>query len=223
MDSAASKLETVAQAAGEMGKEGPPTSEDAGLGQDNNADSPLLELPGELRNRIYEAVFEDHIVRVAVIDGRQKRSKPQIVDHPLLLVCRQVRAEARGLFFSLSTFRLETRMGAMPCLDRLRPPFIGLITKIDIDDTPFLKRHEEKHKRILSPRALIDIADDAQFELFWFRDCVGRRLRISSTVRVRGAFLLPSGSFTFSEDPYLACCDALKSSNCKNRMPARNS
>jgi len=62
--------------------------------------SPLLKLPPELRNRIYELVFLD-----------QQPQNLLAGDHPATRTCRQIRSDSIDLFYSISNFRL-----VVPCI-----------------------------------------------------------------------------------------------------------
>lgn len=58
------------------------------------SDSSLLALPAELRNRIYDLVFEDCIQDVTI-----RRPKSQTPSN-LLLTCKQAYQEAIGIYYS---------------------------------------------------------------------------------------------------------------------------
>lgn len=65
------------------------------------SDPPLLKLPPELRNRIYDAILLSNnpiIVRI-------ERPGPKWQPPPLLQTCHQDRAEAIGIYFAGNTFR----------------------------------------------------------------------------------------------------------------------
>lgn len=64
-------------------------------------DSPLNRLPAELRNRIYELVFDKHDVIPTV--PLRKLSKY----NGLTRTCRQIRKETHGMFFALNKFELK--------------------------------------------------------------------------------------------------------------------
>ncbi|KAI4714359.1 hypothetical protein J4E89_000038 [Alternaria sp. Ai002NY15] len=72
------------------------------IARDNQINSPLLRLPGELRNRIYECVFFDAEVNVTHPDwnwngrgGRQVQSQIHV-----LATCQQIRHEATSIFWN---------------------------------------------------------------------------------------------------------------------------
>lgn len=65
--------------------------------------SRLLTLPPELRNRIYEYVFLDHLLAWHLDGSGQKARKiPSI-----LQTCHNIRNEAKSLFYSDETFTME--------------------------------------------------------------------------------------------------------------------
>jgi hypothetical protein len=65
--------------------------------------SPLLRLPGELRNEIYAYALCGHLF------GRPQRLKKPVEQHTtsLLLVCRQIHNEARDFLFKNNTFLIH--------------------------------------------------------------------------------------------------------------------
>ena len=76
--------------------------------------SPLLQLPGELRNKIHRDVFkqEGHILLVPSTVGPAPVMVCVIPDIDLLSTCRQFYDEARSTLFSDNTFMLSTQMDA---------------------------------------------------------------------------------------------------------------
>ena len=88
--------------------------------------SPLLRLPGELRNEIYTYVLGGHIFGYPF---RQRKFKPRtpVNEHiiSLLLVCRQTYHEARDFLFKHNTFIIhssETRSSRRISPPIYRPP-----------------------------------------------------------------------------------------------------
>lgn len=59
-------------------------------------DSPLLDLPAELRNNIYEMIFEDNIINV---EGEQPRAQAP----GLLVTCRQFYNEGIGVYYACAS------------------------------------------------------------------------------------------------------------------------
>jgi hypothetical protein len=73
----------------------------------NQRNSPLLRLPAELRNRIYELVF--HNTTLCVIQLRTlSLTMPASRSSGLLHTCRQTRNEASGILFSQAIFALDS-------------------------------------------------------------------------------------------------------------------
>ncbi|KAI7308404.1 hypothetical protein KC315_g13355 [Hortaea werneckii] len=65
-----------------------------------NADSPLMKLSPELRNRIYrEVLVSGAIVRMTDTYGNGEWSPPA-----LLHTCRRIRREASGIYYSMNAF-----------------------------------------------------------------------------------------------------------------------
>jgi hypothetical protein len=69
----------------------------------NQLNSPLLRLPGEIRNRIYEYTFSESVVVVS--DGYANRSYTRKNNTPLhiLATCQQIRHEATSFFWKHCT------------------------------------------------------------------------------------------------------------------------
>lgn len=68
----------------------------------------FLSLPGEIRNQIYEWVFRNEILTVGWHPRRFYKDASKAPTY-LLLLCRQIYAEANGLPFALSTFHIPER------------------------------------------------------------------------------------------------------------------
>ncbi|KAK4995285.1 hypothetical protein LTR66_004870 [Elasticomyces elasticus] len=66
----------------------------------NAANSPLLRLPGELRNKIYRMALIWGIARLQIQRGRDKQPA-------LIQVCRQIRREAFSIFFQEAPFQVD--------------------------------------------------------------------------------------------------------------------
>lgn len=62
----------------------------------------LLNLPPELRNRIYEYVLVNRCLKITV--SKEKHSQP-----PLLETCRQLREEASGIFYSQNELKMDVQ------------------------------------------------------------------------------------------------------------------
>ncbi|KAK3713455.1 rRNA-binding ribosome biosynthesis protein rpf2 [Vermiconidia calcicola] len=70
---------------------------------------PLLELPPELRNRVYEfAVLSPHVVNLKLWDTNGRYApwidQSLVAQAPLTKTCRQIRAEALAIIFSSTVF-----------------------------------------------------------------------------------------------------------------------
>lgn len=99
-----------------------------------NKASPLLRLPRELRDMIWEKVL-GHKTYVAVIHRRWKTKdgKPNL---SLLLSCRQIYWETALLPFQANIFQTELPVYQFPlhlCLARIKECFRSHITKLELD------------------------------------------------------------------------------------------
>ena len=65
--------------------------------QNQQQTSPLLRLPGELRNKIYHYVLEDHVTGIG---RKQWRNLKQWRKPALLRTCKELRSEALSLYYS---------------------------------------------------------------------------------------------------------------------------
>jgi len=72
--------------------------------EDGIMKSPLLELPPELRNRIYS----DVLVQATTVHVTTTTAKPNWNVPSLLHTCRQIRSEASGIYYSSNTFRFAS-------------------------------------------------------------------------------------------------------------------
>ncbi|KAH6637842.1 hypothetical protein C7974DRAFT_286440, partial [Boeremia exigua] len=68
----------------------------------NTTNSPLLRLPGELRNRIYELVLGGNVFPMTHLDLPRQPVNYRIFG--FLLVCRHIHREARWTVFETNTF-----------------------------------------------------------------------------------------------------------------------
>ena len=84
-------------------------------GEDSaSAKCPFLDMPPELRNRIYHlALVHDGVVHV----GRDSESL--VKEHSLLATCTRVRSEATGIYYAVNTFRTTDIMFAEDWLKQL--------------------------------------------------------------------------------------------------------
>lgn len=80
--------------------------------------SPLLQLPGELRNKILKNIFkqEDQILLVPYIGPPTGASSPVMIcavpDIAVFTICRQFHGEAKSSFLENNTFMLSTQVDA---------------------------------------------------------------------------------------------------------------
>ncbi|KAI8934135.1 hypothetical protein NX059_008890 [Plenodomus lindquistii] len=95
--------------------------------KENQKSSRLFRLPPELRNRIYDLVLAD-IATTRVIDLSKRADAPRRehtapYGHRLLYICRQIRSEAAGLYYSRTVFDFRKLTDWDACLDTI--PEIG--------------------------------------------------------------------------------------------------
>ena len=139
----------------------------------NQLDSPLLRLPGELRNAIYEQVLGNWDFRMVYIknaypqlglycrrageSGRWQRLTSALAT--LLFVCRQIYAEARYLLFTLNVFGGKTMWCLHKLLDRLNKDQRQRVANVRL----VLSRHNMvwgEKAEVVGPRLVT--ADDAR-------------------------------------------------------------
>jgi len=139
----------------------------------NQLDSPLLRLPGELRNAIYEQVLGNWDFRMVYIknaypqlglycrrvgeSGRWQRLTSALTT--LLFVCRQIYAEARYLPFTLNVFGGKTMWCLHKLLDRLNDNQRRRVTNVRLVLSRKNMAWDEKGKLIGSR---LVTADDAR-------------------------------------------------------------
>jgi len=108
----------------------------------------FTRLPPEIRNEVYKLLFVARsYVQICSPVHRRKRRPPQLDFTRLLLVNKQINAEAKTIFYSLNTFVIGNQDWAarhMPNLHALKAfisrvpkPCISIIAKIIIDMRAF--------------------------------------------------------------------------------------
>ncbi|CAK4034854.1 Hypothetical predicted protein [Lecanosticta acicola] len=97
---------------------------------------PLLELPGEVRKRIWERVFAHHVVDLPPAPGNLNGGLPHTLDPAapaILLVCKQTHAEAIGVYYRLSDFRAPHDFPLRMYLRQLPVAYFHLVQNISIE------------------------------------------------------------------------------------------
>lgn len=96
----------------------------------NQRNSPLLRLPGEIRNKIYEYTFSGTSVYARNLRPRRKDLRP----HPslVLLTCRQIRHEATARFYNFTTFVFEQCEDVCYLVGQVGRRRASIITTIDV-------------------------------------------------------------------------------------------
>jgi hypothetical protein len=104
----------------------------------------FLRLPPEIRNEVYKLLFVSNTnLRVSSPVHRRKRRPPQLDFTRLLLVNKQIDAEAKTIFYSLNTFIIGNREWASrervnlhalkAFISRVPKACISIIAKITIE------------------------------------------------------------------------------------------
>ena len=87
--------------------------------------SPLLSIPRELRDMIYEMAFQDCVVKV---NAKGKSSLPESIG--LLLACKQTSSEALIIYYSSTTAESRHLKGPMEWAERLPHEYFRQIPQI---------------------------------------------------------------------------------------------
>ena len=122
--------------------------------QANAKNSPLLRLPGELRNRIYEHALADSFIepmsyqRTVSRHPRESSNPPMSATVSLIRTCRQTRSEAEPLFFAHTTFGFDSRYDFHRFLAHVGPGKRELITSISLMfyTIETLEQHDGRYK-----------------------------------------------------------------------------
>ncbi|USW48564.1 hypothetical protein Slin15195_G018830 [Septoria linicola] len=98
----------------------------------NQSSSPLMSLPAELRNHIYELALSDTVVKIENF----REGYNSINRSPgLILTCHQICREALGLYYSVARFTMQ--YGEQSCLsswlDSIGQERSDLIKSIDVN------------------------------------------------------------------------------------------
>ena len=67
-------------------------------------DSQFLRLPPEIRNMVYELVFQDHVTMMPCYGKTTTIGSGKIIAPGLLRTCKQVHYEALSMYYNLATF-----------------------------------------------------------------------------------------------------------------------
>ncbi|KAJ4345396.1 uncharacterized protein N0V89_011526 [Didymosphaeria variabile] len=129
-----------------------PSAERQSIVEANQVNSPLLQLPGEVRNSIYHYVFANEVLRQTRTgpDWRSPNMKflPPLSFHDrqnprrprdqrnwlsLVLVCRQLYVEARILPFQQNAFSITRLRHICPLLRTMHPEQREKITEIQLE------------------------------------------------------------------------------------------
>ncbi|KAK3110783.1 hypothetical protein LTR53_014580 [Teratosphaeriaceae sp. CCFEE 6253] len=159
--------------------------------------STLLDLPPELRNLIYETLFEDHIAEWTF--GKFCKS-PNI-----LLACKRIYIEAISVFYCRATFRAQSLKLLESRLRRLRSCHRRMITRLDIDTQhSFTREGGFIADWGTTPRPkVVTIEEFAECYLTSFRDLLRqasslKELKIRS---LRASIRLPNSQLVWTSEP----------------------
>jgi hypothetical protein len=104
----------------------------------NQCNSPLLKLPAEIRNCIYEYAFArgsiDFMKDSASSDDSSPHSRKHQGASALIHVYRQVRHEALPIFYTNTTFHFSSLDQWLPALTRLGPYVYNPIRRIRVSE-----------------------------------------------------------------------------------------
>ncbi|KAH6879073.1 hypothetical protein BKA58DRAFT_453287 [Alternaria rosae] len=109
----------------------------------NQENSPLLRLPAELRNRIYNfALYRGtgcfdpppKVIKDTGRSGPWPTSNNDKSDLALLSTCRQVQSAASILYYALNTFRFKPSSSLDNFTSTLAPAKLNAVKSIDIDE-----------------------------------------------------------------------------------------
>ncbi|KAK5722873.1 hypothetical protein LTR17_014176 [Elasticomyces elasticus] len=175
--------------------------------------SSLMSLPPELRNLIYEKLFEDF---VADWIPCKFYTQPN-----LLLACKQIYGEAISVFYCTATFRAHNYNMLEKRIRRLRLCHRRLVQNLDIDTQAdfeklggFLYLSEEK-------RYIKEVDEYAEIELSKIRELLKtsslKELQIQS---LRASMKLPNGEIVWCADPTKALTAYEEAEKKKIKAPA---
>lgn len=170
---------------------------DNGPAVDSN-DSPLLNLPAELRNSIYELVFEDQGRVSTFVKGAQGKAPG------LLMACRQTYSEGINMYYHGSVLYVATRFKMRYIAagtQHLPPKFIANVRHILLSCASAEALGRAKHGRHASYRRL-DVATYAEKDL----ELLHRFLELSNAGdalirKVRYEVVGPGRERTFTSTP----------------------
>lgn len=103
---------------------------------------PILELPAELRNRIYEYTLTEpepielpqrnpaNAKGVSAKERKEDRKVPCLKEPPLLSTCRQIRRESLGIYFSCNIFEGFCINHCVSFLSNLSDEKLGMIRAV---------------------------------------------------------------------------------------------
>lgn len=174
-----------------------PKSDEASAVDSN--DYPLLNLPAELRNSIYELVFEDH-GRVFTFVKRARTKAPGV-----LMACRQTYSEGVGLYYNGSVLcvanRSEMRLIAART-QHLAPKFIANTCHILLSCAADEALEHAKHPRY-GPSVRLAIVRRAEQDLERLHRFIGLSNAEDALIRkVRYEIVGPGREKVFTSTPY---------------------
>ncbi|PVH94611.1 hypothetical protein DM02DRAFT_660888 [Periconia macrospinosa] len=106
----------------------------------SSAASPLLSLPGEIRNRIYQLVLaRNEPVHYVLKDDGELR-EPVEIPNPFRNVCKALRQETEALAVQLNTIQIEQRWTVLTGGDSIYKNFPALLQSIVGFPTEWMRR-----------------------------------------------------------------------------------
>jgi hypothetical protein len=139
----------------------------------------FLDLPGEIRNKVYDLIFEGHVLISRSYPIRERLEDPDVktrlrlawrpiyswpagthfyIRPDLLRVCRQVHNEAVTFLYANTTFRLESVLTLNKFLNVV--PAVGAIKKLEL-----------RHSTYGEPRLMEDRKWKQRHDKKWMKTC----------------------------------------------------
>ncbi|KAK3721093.1 hypothetical protein LTR37_003383 [Vermiconidia calcicola] len=115
----------------------------------------FLDLPREIRNKIYDHVFEDSTIKL--------QSKNRTEPPAILLTCMQIYTKAISPFYRCATFHFEEYSVGNSWVRCLPAKYTSILTQVRFDVGPYLTRTPERiEQRKLKAREAIACLDEFQ-------------------------------------------------------------
>ncbi|EME40837.1 hypothetical protein DOTSEDRAFT_37584 [Dothistroma septosporum NZE10] len=149
----------------------------------------LLEIPAEIRNKIWEATFTGTTIKLAA-----STTMPG-----LLLTCKQINLEAQGACWRLSEFKSWNIMEIRDFLTRVGAKKLELIQHVTYDSASTL----ELSSRVRDVTGIAHSAFMAQWDLFWMEDWLrGEGWIWPPHLKLKAPFMAADGELVTCDSPW---------------------